>query len=173
MPNKFWVETILTSCYLQNRCAHVVIKNKTLEKVWTGYKPSLNHIKMFGCDSYVHVPSKLRKSLDSKTKVCKLLGCSENVKGYKLYDTQSHKVIVRKDVGFKPILNHNIKSLDQDFHTISNGGLKVVPYNGNPLPLPPISTPNLTPPLNVVPLTTRPQDVDNANNENIKRRYQL
>jgi hypothetical protein len=95
------------------------------------------------------------------------------VKGYKLYDTQSHKVIVRKDVGFKPILNHNIKSLDQDFHTISNGGLKVVPYNGNPLPLPPISTPNLTPPLNVVPLTTRPQDVDNANNENIKRRYQL
>jgi hypothetical protein len=36
-----------------------------------------------------------------------------------------------------------------------------------PLPLPPISTSNLTPPLNVVPLTTRPQDVDNANNENI------
>jgi hypothetical protein len=80
-------------------------------------------------------------------------------------------------MNFKPILNHNIKSLDQDFHTISNGGLKVVPYNANPLPLPPISTPNLTRPLNVVPLTTHPQDVDNANNENIikkfERRYQL
>jgi hypothetical protein len=96
MPNKFWVEAILTSCYLQNRCAHIVFKNK----VWTGYKPSLNHIKMFGCDSYVHVPSKLRKSLDSKTKVCKLLGYSKNVKVYKLYDTQSNKVIVRKDVMF-------------------------------------------------------------------------
>jgi hypothetical protein len=70
-------------------------------------------------------------------------------------------------MNFKPILNHNMKHQDQDFHSISNGGLKVVPYNANPLPLPPISTPNLTPPLNVVPLTTPPQDVDNANNENI------
>ncbi len=68
--------------------------------MWTRYKLLLNHIKMFGCDSYVHVPSKLRKSLDSKTKVCKLLGYSENVKGYKLYDTQSKKVVMRKDVVF-------------------------------------------------------------------------
>jgi len=88
MLNTFWVEAILTSCYIQNRCAHIVLKNKTLEKVWTGYKPSLNHIKMFGCDSYVHVPFKLRIKLDNKfTKVCKLLGYSENLKGFKLYDT--------------------------------------------------------------------------------------
>ncbi len=81
MPNKFCVEAILTSCYLQNRCAHIVFKNKTLEKVCTGYKPSSNHIKMFGCESFVHVPSKLRKSLDSKTKVCKLLGYSKKCEG--------------------------------------------------------------------------------------------
>jgi hypothetical protein len=64
------------------------------------------------------------------------------------------------------------RHLDQDFHTISNGGLKVVAYNANSLPLPPISTPNLTPPLNVVSLTTHPQprDVDNANNQNIKKK---
>ncbi len=56
---------------------------------------------MFGCDSYVHVPSKLRKKLDNKfTKVCKLLGYSENVKGYELYDTQSNEVIMNKDVVF-------------------------------------------------------------------------
>ncbi len=59
--------------------------------------------------------------------------------------------------------------MDQDFHTISNGGLRIVPYNANPFPLPSIPTPNLTPPPNVVPPTILPQDGDNANNENIPR----
>jgi hypothetical protein len=63
---------------------------------------------MFRCDYYVHVPFEVRKKLEKNTKVYKLLGYSENVKGYRLYDIQSNKVIVNRDVvfnGFKTNLN--------------------------------------------------------------------
>ncbi len=104
--------------------------------------------------------------MDSKTKVCKLLGYSENVKGYKLYDTQSNKVIMRKDVVFNEFQT-NFESQHKTSRSRLSNNLQWRNKSSTFLPLPPISAPNLTPPLNVVPLTTRPQDVDNPNNENI------
>jgi len=34
---------------------------------WFGRKPGVNHLKVFGCEAYAHVPKEKRKKLDSKT----------------------------------------------------------------------------------------------------------
>eukprot|EP00253_Pinus_taeda_P028323 PITA_28323 len=40
----------------------------------TGKKPSLSHLRVFGCDAYVHVPKEKRTKLDSKSEKCIFIG---------------------------------------------------------------------------------------------------
>ncbi|KAK4423648.1 Retrovirus-related Pol polyprotein from transposon TNT 1-94 [Sesamum alatum] len=39
-------------------------------KVWSGQKASYNHLKVFGCQAFVHIPKDKRAKLDAKTKQC-------------------------------------------------------------------------------------------------------
>ena len=38
--------------------------------ILTGKKPSIKHLKFFGCDAYVHVPKEKRRKLDNKAEKC-------------------------------------------------------------------------------------------------------
>jgi hypothetical protein len=50
------------------------VDDKTPHEVWTGKKPSLTHLKVFGCDSYVHVPKENKSNLDKRMENVYLLG---------------------------------------------------------------------------------------------------
>jgi hypothetical protein len=62
-----------TTCYQVNRSPTLVLVEKTPHEVWTGKKPSLKHLKMFGCDAYVHVPKENRNKWIIKVKSVSLL----------------------------------------------------------------------------------------------------
>jgi hypothetical protein len=47
--------------------------DKTPHEVWNGKKPSLEHLRVFGCDSYVHVPKENRGKMDNKVENVYLL----------------------------------------------------------------------------------------------------
>lgn len=151
LPNKFWAEAISTACYLQNRSAHSALGNKTPEEMWAGIKPSLKHIRTFGCDAYVHIPKEIRQKLDSKSKVCKLLGYSETTKGYRLFDPKSNKIITSRDVIFNEKIplpkSQNLDiTLDKDFHHVSGGSTTLI-FQGNQINNVPPSPPPLPLPL--------------------------
>ena len=55
---------------------------------------------MFGCVTYAHIPKEERKKLDSKAKLCILLGYGTNVKGYRLYCLQERRIIYSRHVIF-------------------------------------------------------------------------
>ena len=74
-----------TTCYLLNRSPSSVLVEKTLHEAWTGKKPSLEHLRVFGCDAYVHVPKENRSKLDKKDEKCIFIGY-KYVKGYKLWN---------------------------------------------------------------------------------------
>jgi len=44
------------ACYLINISPSSMLEDKTPHKVYTSKKPSLSHLRVFGCDAYVHVP---------------------------------------------------------------------------------------------------------------------
>eukprot|EP00253_Pinus_taeda_P025831 PITA_25831 len=56
LGDEFWVEAMETACYLVNRSPSPALDDKTPQEVWTSKKPSLSHLRVFGCDAYVHVP---------------------------------------------------------------------------------------------------------------------
>ena len=77
------------------------VKNKTPEEAWSGVKPSVEHFRVFGCISHVHVPDNRRTKLDDKGLSCILLGVSEKSKAYRLYDPTSQRIIMSRDVVFE------------------------------------------------------------------------
>ena len=85
VPQRFWAEALATAVYLRNRSPTKAVSGLTPYQAWTGRKPAVNHLKVFGCVTYAHIPKEERKKLDPKAKRCILLGYRTNVKGYPLY----------------------------------------------------------------------------------------
>ena len=49
-----------------NKTPTAAIHGMTPEQKFTGKKPDLSHLKVFGCLAYVHIPDELRSKLDPK-----------------------------------------------------------------------------------------------------------
>ena len=73
----------------------------TPEEAWSRSKPSVDHFRVFGCISHVHIPDNKRTNLDDKSVRCVLLRVSEESKAYRLYDPVSQKIIKSIDVKFE------------------------------------------------------------------------
>ena len=70
LGQELWAEAVETACYLVNRSPSSALEDKTPHEVWTGNKPSLSHMRVFGFDPYVHDPKEKRTKLDSKSERC-------------------------------------------------------------------------------------------------------
>ena len=98
LPHRFWAEALSTAVYLPNRSATKALEGVTPYEAWSGTKPDVSSLRVFGCSAYAHVPKAERRKLDSKTRKCVLLGYGTNQKGYRLYNLGHMKVIHSRDV---------------------------------------------------------------------------
>jgi hypothetical protein len=89
------------ACYLVNISPSSTLDDKTPQEVWTGKKPSLTHLKVFGCEAYVHVPKENMSKLDKKDEKCIFIGYKDGLKGYKLWNPETKKVVYSRDVVFR------------------------------------------------------------------------
>ena len=56
LPKRFWAEALSTATYLRNRSPTTSLPKITPFEAWTGNKPNLMHLKVFGCQAYAHIP---------------------------------------------------------------------------------------------------------------------
>jgi hypothetical protein len=103
LGQEFWVEAVGTTCYLVNRSPSSTLDDKTPYEVWTRKKPSLEHLRVFGCDAYVHVPKENRSKMDNKSEKCIFIGYKDGVKGYKLWNLETKKTVYSRDVVFREV----------------------------------------------------------------------
>ena len=68
--------------------------------LWYGKKPNLEHIRVFGCVVYSHIPSENRKKLDKKAQKLRFIGYTETTRNYKVWDEEKHKCYIHHDVIF-------------------------------------------------------------------------
>jgi transposase InsO family protein len=64
LPMCLWAEARKTTVYVQNRLSYSVLGFKTPEEMFSGKKPEVNHLKIFGCLVFVHIPKEKRTKLD-------------------------------------------------------------------------------------------------------------
>ena len=68
MPMHIWEEAARTTVYVQNHTPLRVLENKTLEEVFSRKKPKVNHLIIFSCPMYIHIPKEKRTKLDPSGK---------------------------------------------------------------------------------------------------------
>ncbi|CAL8151067.1 unnamed protein product [Prunus armeniaca] len=146
MPYFLWAEAMHTAVYLLNRCPTKALHNITPFESYSGRKPGIAHLKVFGSLCYVHGLAELRHKLDPKSTKGVFVGYAICEKGYRVFDPVSNKLILSRDVTFDEegawhwtdnndsvMTPYTIENqVDFDFHSdSSNGNSTVTPQTLN------------------------------------------
>ena len=99
-PLELWGEAVLAACHIRNRLPTSKLGGKTPFEAWTGKKPTVGHIRKWGCKVYRHINKRTgRKKLDKKSMAGFLVGYQPgNI--YRIYHPSTNKVKVSRDVIF-------------------------------------------------------------------------
>lgn len=100
VPNYMWGEAVRHSTYLLNRVFTRALKDKTPYEMFKQKKPSISHLKVFGCVAYAKVDSSRLKKLDDRSRRLIYLGSEPGSKAHRLYDPTTRKKVVNRDVIF-------------------------------------------------------------------------
>ena len=73
---------------------------KTPFKALYSFKPTVHHLRVFGCKDFAHISKENRKKLDAKGIKCIFVGYCSKFKAYKMFDPFTHRVFASRDVIF-------------------------------------------------------------------------
>ena len=94
-PIELWGEAAYTACYLYNRTARDYNdKHATPEEIWTGEKPDISHLRIFGCVAYAQLAKEQRGKLDSTSIRGIFVGYTPTSRQYRVYDP-TRKIVKR------------------------------------------------------------------------------
>jgi len=97
VPKYLWGEAVSTAAYVLNRSPTKKLDDITPEEAWSGQKPDVTHMRVFGSLCYHRIPDQTQSKLDDKGAMAVLIGYHVTC-GYKLFDPNSRKVIICRDV---------------------------------------------------------------------------
>ena len=78
-----------------------MVDGKTPQEAYSGKKPSVAHLEVFGSECFMHIPDEERTKLEPKSRKCIFLGYDMESKAYWLYDPKARKVRLSWDVVFQ------------------------------------------------------------------------
>ena len=97
MTHGFWGEAINYVCYLKNRSPTKRLKDKTPYEIWTGDKPNVSNVRIFGCTAYHYNTDPAKKKLDDRSTKCRFLGI-QGQNQFRLWDPSAKKVVISANV---------------------------------------------------------------------------
>lgn len=98
LDQEFWAEALNTATVIMNLIPRG--SKFSPNELWNNEKFDLKSLRVFGCKAMAHIPKEKRKKLDEKSIECIFVGYANNAKGYRLYDPESEKIIISRDVVF-------------------------------------------------------------------------
>lgn len=83
LNNRFWPEIVKTAVYLKNRTLANTFEKKTPFEIFTGQKPDINYLRIYGSKIFARIPESKRNNKWGKKAVLGILVGYENV-GYRV-----------------------------------------------------------------------------------------
>ncbi|KAK2396677.1 putative mitochondrial protein [Trifolium repens] len=93
LPNSFWEHALLTAAYTLNRVPSKKV-DKTPYEIWSGKRPHMSYMKIWGCE--VYVKRQLSTKLEPRSDKCLFVGYPKETKGYYFYNPTEGKVFVAR-----------------------------------------------------------------------------
>ena len=101
LPMHLWEEASRTVVYVQNYTPHRVLENKTTKEVFSGKKPKVSHLRIFGFPVYIHIRKEKRTKLDLSINKGIFVGYSGSSKAYRIYFLGFKNIDISRDVTFE------------------------------------------------------------------------
>uniref|UniRef100_A0A803M5E7 Integrase catalytic domain-containing protein n=1 Tax=Chenopodium quinoa TaxID=63459 RepID=A0A803M5E7_CHEQI len=111
LPPSLWIEALKTPAYILNRVPSKAV-SKTPFELFKGWKPSLRHMRVWGCPSEVRIYNPQEKKLDPRTISGYFIGYAEKSKGYRFY-CPSHSTRIVESRNAKFLENDLVNGSDQ------------------------------------------------------------
>ena len=86
--------------HVWNRCPTDAVKGRTPYQLWTGTKPNVSLLRVWGCTAYVHIQKDKREGLGSHMEKCVFIGYPQRYKGWKFYNPTTKKTIISERADF-------------------------------------------------------------------------
>jgi hypothetical protein len=67
---EFWGKAVNMAVYIKNRCSTKALDSKTPQEAWSGRKPDVSHLTVFGCKAFAHVLDEKRTKFEPKYALC-------------------------------------------------------------------------------------------------------
>ncbi|KAK8669750.1 hypothetical protein V6N13_107174 [Hibiscus sabdariffa] len=110
LPTSFWGYALETAAFTLNRVPSKSVQ-KTPHEMWTGRRPNMSFMKIWGCKAYVK--HQMSTKLEPKLEKCTFVGYPKETKGYYFYN--ENKVFVARTGVF----------LEKEFLTNSGKGRNI------------------------------------------------
>ena len=143
MSPTFWAESASAAVYLFNRTINKNNQFHTPYQLYYGQKPSVSHLRTFGCICYVRNYPHLIKKWDHRAVKCRFVGYGDehdSPKTWKLVDISTNRFINSGNVIFDETMNQSKVEIDAALHNIFPFDDLLVPP-----PLPPLPPPTAEP----------------------------
>jgi hypothetical protein len=86
--------------YVQNRLSHSKLGFKTPEEMFTGKKPEVIYMKIFGFLVFIHIPKEKRNKMKPSGKKGIFVGYCEVSKAFRIYIPSHRHIEISRDVTF-------------------------------------------------------------------------
>ena len=103
---RLWAKALNCETYIQKISPHRYVKDNTPYEAWSGLKLEVTHFHIFSSRAWALIPSKKRKELDPQSIECIFVGYPNDVKGYRLIDISSDRLIIEHNFQFKESVSH-------------------------------------------------------------------
>ena len=114
VPNYMWGEAVRHATYIINRVPTRALKNQTPYECLKNRKPSIAHLKIFGCIAHTKIDSGQLRKLDDRSMKLVHLGIEPGTKAYRLYNPTTRRIIVSRDVVFNEKESWNWKGAETE-----------------------------------------------------------
>ena len=104
LSNGFWIYAVKAKLHAYNITPIQRADYKTPTELWSSIKPNISHLRIFGCQAWVHILKKSRSKLKPKSREMIFVGYKLGSKGYQFWDTAHHHIEISHDVKFDETL---------------------------------------------------------------------
>ncbi|KRY41036.1 UbiD family decarboxylase [Trichinella spiralis] len=128
VPRSLWAEAVHTAaCLLNPSLSKRKLTTKMPYEKWFGKRPTVEHLRVFGRDAYVHIPDQHRKKFDRKARKIVFVRYGTSNKIFRIFDTHKHRVDEVADVKFNGSLQKRLVLIDGE----EESGSGVREYEGD------------------------------------------